>query len=63
MARFTVQVAEVHYTSYIVEADSAQEAQNEVFNKGEMLDNSTEFSHLLGSDHKVYDENDQLVLD
>lgn len=63
MKEYTVEVAEVHWTSYKVKAETPEEAREKVFESGEMIDGSTEFSHLLDVDKKVYDDSGQLVLD
>lgn len=63
MAQYTVEVAEVHYASYVIEANSPEQARREVFVRGALKDGGVEFSHVLGCDHKVYDEDDCLVLD
>lgn len=61
MAKYTVTVAESHYTSYVVEADSPKQAQQEVSERGILEDERVEFSFVLETDYKVYDEGGLLV--
>ena len=69
MAKFIVEIQEVHVVAYEVEGDhisTPEQARAEVRNSGPgslMIDNSQEFSHLLNEDFRVYDENGDLLLD